>query len=94
MEVQGPKIETTFRAIGKFKETGITETTTYWSVPRPGGGALYGKAKGIVVTNDDSREIATLTVQGAGRITGPGGKVSFHVSTFFFVQLQQESYLS
>lgn len=36
------------------------------------------------MTNDDSGEIATLTVQGVGRITGPGGKVSFHVSTFFF----------
>jgi hypothetical protein len=44
---------------------------------------LYGEARGIVVTNDDSGEIATLTVQGVGRITGPGGKVSFHVSTFF-----------
>ena len=31
MDVEGPKIETTFRATGKFNGTGITETTTHWS---------------------------------------------------------------
>ena len=82
LDVEGPKIETTFRVTGKFKGTDITETTTYWSVPRPGG-ALYGEAQGIVITNDDSGEIATLTAQGVGRITGPGGKVSFRGPTYF-----------
>ena len=91
MEVEGSKIETTFRATGKFKETVLPRPQRIGVFLVRGGGALYGKAKGIVVTNDDSREIATLTVQGAGRITGQGGKVSFHVSKFFFVQLQQES---
>jgi hypothetical protein len=73
LDVEGPKIETSFRATGKFKGTDITETTTYWSVPRPGG-ALYGEAQGVVMTNDGSGEIATLTAQGIGRFTGPGGK--------------------
>jgi hypothetical protein len=82
LDVEGPKIETSFRATGKFKGTDIIETTTYWSVPRPGG-ALYGEAQGVVTTSDDSGEMATLTAQGIGRIIGPGGKVSFRGSTYF-----------
>jgi hypothetical protein len=82
LDVEGPKIETSFRATGKFKGTDITETTTYWSIPRPGG-ALYGEAQGVVTTNDVSGEMATLTAYGIGRITGPGGRVSFRGSTYF-----------
>jgi hypothetical protein len=82
LDVEGPKIETTFRAIGKYKGTDITETTTYWSIPRPGS-ALYGEAQGVVTTNDGSGEMATLTAYGIGHIIGSGGKVSFRGSTYF-----------
>jgi hypothetical protein len=36
-EEERPKIETSFSARGKFKGIDVTETTTYWSIPRPSG---------------------------------------------------------
>lgn len=39
-EEERPKIETSFSARGKFKGIDVTETTTYWSIPRPGGISL------------------------------------------------------
>ena len=36
-EEERPKIESSFSARCKFKGIDVTETTTYWSIPRPGG---------------------------------------------------------
>jgi hypothetical protein len=44
-EEERPKIETSFSARGKFKGIDVTETTTYWSIPRPGGGVFYGETQ-------------------------------------------------
>ena len=42
-EEERPKIKSSFSARGKFKGIDVTETTTNWSIPRPGG-VFYGEA--------------------------------------------------
>jgi hypothetical protein len=54
---------------------------TYWSIPRPGG-ALYGKAQGVIMTNDGT-EMATYNAQAVRRFTGPDRRVSFRGSLFY-----------
>ncbi len=41
-EEERPKIESSFSARCKFKGIDVIETTTYWSIPRPGG-VFYGE---------------------------------------------------
>ncbi len=51
-EEERPKIETSFSARGKSKGIDVTETTTYWSIPRLGG-VFYGEAQGVTRSNND-----------------------------------------
>jgi hypothetical protein len=80
LDVQVPKMETSFTMEGNYRGTPCTDVGTYTSVLREGG-VLYGEGQGIITTKD-GQGMATWTGQGIGRFTGPG-KVSFRGSLFF-----------
>ena len=80
LDVQEPKMETSFTMEGNYRGTLCTDVGTYTSVLREGG-VLYGEGQGIVTTKD-GQGIATWTGQGIGRFIGPG-RVSFRGSLFF-----------
>ena len=79
LDVQVPKMETSFTMEGNYRGTTCTDVGTYTSVLREGG-VLYGEGQGIITTKD-GQGMATWTGQGIGRFTGPG-KVSFRGSIF------------
>ena len=74
LDVQVPKMETSFTMEGNYRGTLCTDVGTYTSVLREGG-VLYGEGQGIVTTKD-GQGIATWTGQGIGRFIGPGTSVS------------------
>src|SRR5919108_1620561 len=80
LDVQVPKMETSFTMEGNYRGTPCTDVGTYTSMLREGG-VLYGEGQGIVTTKD-GQGMATWIGQGIGRFTGPG-KVSFRGSIFF-----------
>jgi hypothetical protein len=80
LDVQVPKMETSFTMEGNYRGTPCTDVGTYTAVLREGG-VLYGEGQGIITTKD-GQGMATWTGQGIGRFTGPG-KVSFRGSLFF-----------
>ena len=80
VEGGGPKIETTFSAIGSYRSVETTATVTYSGSLRPGG-AIYGEGQGVLMSKD-GQEMATWTGQGIGRFTSPG-KIRFAGSLFF-----------
>jgi hypothetical protein len=73
LDVEIPKMETSFAIEGNYKGTPCTDVGTYTSVLKEG--VLHGGGQGIV-TSKDGMGVATWTGQGVGRFTGPG-KVSF-----------------
>jgi hypothetical protein len=79
LDVEIPKMETSFAIEGNYKGTPCTDVGTYTSVLKEG--VLHGGGQGIV-TSKDGMGVATWTGQGVGRFTGPG-KVSFRGSIFF-----------
>src|SRR5919109_1961876 len=87
LDVQVPKMETSFTMEGNYRGTPATDVGTYTSVLREGG-VLYGEGQGIITTKD-GQGMATWTGQGIGRFTGPG-RVSFRGSLFFRVPLTFE----
>jgi hypothetical protein len=87
LDVQVPKMETSFVMEGNYKGTSCTDIGTYTSVLREGG-VLQGEGQGIITTKD-GKEMATWTGQGIGRFTGPG-KVSFRGSLFLKTPLTSE----
>src|SRR5918996_2724816 len=80
LDVEIPKMETSFAMEGNYRGIPCTDVGTYTSVLREGG-VLYGEGQGIITTKD-GQGMATWTGQGIGRFTGPG-KVSFRGSLFF-----------
>ena len=82
LDVQVPKMETSFTMEGNYKGTLCTDVGTYTAVLKEGG-VLYGEGQGIVTTKD-GQGMATWTGPGIGRFTGPG-KISFRGSLFFKV---------
>jgi hypothetical protein len=84
LDVEGPKIESSFTMAGKYKEIEATDIGTFWSVMRQGAEAraiMYAEAQGVI-TAKDGQGMATYTAQGIGRFTSPG-KIRFHGSVFF-----------
>jgi hypothetical protein len=79
LDVEGPKIETSFAAEGKYKGEEGTDIGTYCTIMR--GEVMYGEGQGVITTKD-GKEMATWTGQGIGRFTG-AGKISFRGSLFF-----------
>jgi hypothetical protein len=81
-EEEQPKIKSSFSARGKFKGSDVTETTTNWSIPRPGG-VFYGEeAQGVIITSNGD-EMATYLAYEVGRFSGPGGRISFRGSVYY-----------
>jgi hypothetical protein len=80
VDVEGPKIESSFTMNGKWVGQDVTDIGTYWGVMREVG-VVYGEAQGVATTKD-GQEMATYTVQGIGRFTSPG-KIRFHGSVFY-----------
>jgi hypothetical protein len=84
VDVEGPKIESSFTMNGKWVGQDVTDIGTYWGVMREGAeaqGVVYGEAQGVATTKD-GQGMATYTVQGIGRFTSPG-KIRFHGSVFY-----------
>jgi hypothetical protein len=82
IDVEGPKIETSFTMRGKYKGQEGTNMGTYCSVMTEGEeGTMYGEGQGVLTTKD-GQGMATWTGQGIGRFTSPG-KISFRGSLFF-----------
>ena len=83
LDVDGPKIETSFTMSGRYKGEEGTDMGTYCSVKRQGEeeGVMYGEGQGVITTKDGTG-MATWTGQGIGRFTG-AGKISFRGSLFF-----------
>ncbi len=79
LDVEGPKLETSFTAKGKYKGEEVTDIGTYCSIMR--GEVMYGEGRGVLTTKD-GKEMATWTGQGIGRFTG-AGKISVRGSLFF-----------
>ena len=74
LDVEIPKMETSFAMEGNYRGIPCTDVGTYTSVLREGG-VLYGEGQGIITTKD-GQGMATWTGQGIGKFTAPG-KVSF-----------------
>jgi hypothetical protein len=80
LDVEPQKMEISFSGTGKLRGVETTMTVTYWSAFRSGG-ALYGEAKGILMSRD-GQEMVTYTAEGIGRFVGPG-KIRFVGSVFY-----------
>lgn len=80
VDVEGPKIESSFTMNGKWAGQDVSDIGTYWGVMREAG-VVYGEAQGVATTKD-GQGMATYTVQGIGRFTSPG-KIRFHGSVFY-----------
>src|SRR5215211_5583583 len=74
LDVQIPKMETSFTMEGNYRGTPCTDVGTYTAVLKEGG-VLQGEGQGIITTKDG---------QGMATWTGPG-KISFRGSLFFKV---------
>ena len=83
LDVEGPKIETSFKMNGKFGGIECSDIGTYSAVMREGSetGVMYGEGQGVITTKD-GQGMATWTGQGIGRFTAPG-KMSFRGSVFY-----------
>jgi hypothetical protein len=79
LDVEIPKMETSFAMEGNYRGIPCTDVGTYTSVLIEGG-VLYGEGQGII-TSKDGQGMATWTGQGIGKFTAPG-KVSFRGSIF------------
>ena len=84
LDVEGPKIESSFTMSGRYKGVEGTDMGTYYDVMRQGAeeeGVLYGEGQ-VIVTTKDGKGMATWTGQGIGRSVGQE-KVSFRGSLLF-----------
>ncbi|HEV8388102.1 MAG TPA: hypothetical protein VGQ03_10825 [Nitrososphaera sp.] len=73
LELNPPKIESSYSVAGKLKGIAITEMGTYTSTMRPDG-TMWGEDKSITMAEDGS--VTTATARGIGRLVGPE-KISF-----------------
>lgn len=73
LELDPPKIESSYTMESKLKGMPVSEVGTYTSTMRPDG-TMLGEDKAIIMSDDGSG--TTATAQGIGRFTGPE-KISF-----------------
>jgi hypothetical protein len=93
LDVDPPKIESSFKMSGKYKGEEGSDIGTYWSIMRQDeGGVMYGEGQGIATTND-GKGMTTWTGYGIGRFTSPG-KISFRGSLFFRAPSGKLSYFN
>lgn len=75
----GPRVETSFEALGTLLGIGTSNIGTYESVARPDG-TLFGQGQGVIMGLGG--EMATWVGQGVGRFTSEGG-VSFRGAIYY-----------
>ena len=72
LDVNPPKIESSFKMSGKYKGEEGSDIGTYWAVMRQGeDGVMIGEGQGIATTND-GMGMTTWKGYGIGRFTSPG----------------------
>lgn len=82
LDVDSPKIESSFTMSGSYKREEGTDMGTYCSVMRQGEeGVMYVEGQGVFTTKD-GKGMATWTGQGIGRFTSPGN-IRIRGSLFF-----------
>ena len=82
LDVDPPKIESSFKMSGKYKGEEGCDIGRYWAVMRQEvDGVMIGEGQGIATTND-GMGMTTWKGYGIGRFTSPG-KISFRGSLFF-----------
>jgi hypothetical protein len=84
LDANGPKIEVSFSATGRYVGIDITNAVTYWSIP-VAANVLYGEGQGLIMRTNNVDAIG-WTGQGIGNFTTPG-KVRFRGSVFFKTSL-------
>lgn len=84
LDANGPKIEVSFSATGKYVGIDITNAVTYWSVP-VAENILYGEGQGVIMPTNNVDAIG-WTAQGIGNFTTTG-KLRFRGSVFFKTSL-------
>ena len=73
LQLDPPKIESSYTLESKLKGIAVSEVGTYTSVMRADG-TMLGEDKAIIMADDGS--MTTATAKGIGRLTGPD-KISF-----------------
>ena len=93
LDVDPPKIESSFKMSGKYKGEEGSDIGTYWAVIRQGeDGVMIGEGQGLATT-DDGMGMTTWKGYGIGRFTSPG-KISFRGSLFFRAPPEKLSYFN
>ena len=81
LDVDGPKIETSYSGTGTFKGGAkVIDMGTYTGKAKSSG-AVYGEGQGVVMTIDGN-EMATWKGSGIGRMNA-GGKMSWRGALFY-----------
>lgn len=71
LDAESQKLEISYTAAGKYKDTSYTEIATYWSIPAAiKNNESYGEGHGIITTKDG--ESATWKLHGIGQILPSG----------------------
>lgn len=73
LQVDPPKLESSYNLASTLKGMKVSEMGTYTSTMRPDG-TMLGEDKAIIMAEDGS--VTTATAQGIGRFTGPE-KITF-----------------
>lgn len=84
LDLEGPKVETSFMASGNMKNIAVIEIGTFWSIPRSDG-TLYGEDKDIIYTKEDNEIAATANAKVIGKVVNKDlmrfvGSVFFNAS--------------
>jgi hypothetical protein len=81
LDVEGPTIETSVSVSGSIKGTQVKDTLTFVGRPSTTSkGVLYGKGKGIIMSEES--ELATYTGEGVGRFSS-SGSINWRGSIFY-----------
>lgn len=93
LDVDPPKIESSFKMSGKYKGEEGSDIGTYWAVMRQGeDGVMIGEGQGVATTKD-GKGMATWKGYGLGRFASPGN-ISFRGSLFFCAPSGKLSYFN
>ena len=79
-----PKIELSFKEMGKILDEDVTAMGTFWAILKEEG-KLYGEGQGVITTKNG--EIVTWTGQGIGKMKGKGAE--WRASIFFNTSSQK-----
>jgi hypothetical protein len=80
LDVEGPKIETSYTGTGNKDGIEVIDMGTYTGIATPSG-AVWGEGQGVLMTKDGS-EVVTWKGSGIGRMTG-GGRMSWRGAIYY-----------